>query len=120
DSHDLVARYLALWNEPDDDTRAKAIADLWTGDGVYTDPLATVRGHDAIDAVISTARQQFPGFVFKLLGTVDTHHDVARFGWELVPESGGESLVIGFDVAVVNGDGRLSAVYGFLDKVPTQ
>lgn len=80
--------------------------------------MAAVEGHDAIEAVIVGAREQFPGHVFGLAGNVDAHHDIARFGWELVPE-GGEPVVIGFDVAVVAGDWRPRNVYGFLDKVPT-
>jgi ketosteroid isomerase-like protein len=116
---EVASRYIAAWNEPDADARRRAVADLWTEDGAYTDPLAAVEGHEAIEAVISGAHEMFPGHVFKLLGDIDAHHDVARFGWELVPEGGGESVVIGFDVAVIAGDGRLRNVYGFLDKVPT-
>ncbi len=115
---EVVDRYIAVWNEPDADARQDAIAGLWTEDGTYTDPLAAVEGHEAIEAVIVGAREQFPGHVFRLLGDVDAHHDIARFGWELVPEGGGESVVIGFDVAVVTDDARLHNVYGFLDKVP--
>ena len=63
-------------------------------------------------------REQFRGYVFELMDNVDAHHDVVRFGWELVPEWGGESVVVGFDVAVVAEEGRLRSVYGFLDKVP--
>ena len=49
---------------------------------------------------------------------VDAHHNVARFGWELVPAGGGESIVEGFDVAVTADDGRIGSVLGFLDKAP--
>ncbi len=111
-------RYVAAWNEPDAEARCRAVAGLWTEDGAYTDPLAAVQGHEAIAAVIEGARGMFPGHVFECVGKVDAHHDVVRFGWELVPQGGGESVVIGFDVAVVADDGRLRTVYGFLDKVP--
>jgi hypothetical protein len=30
----------------------------------------------------------------------------------------GEALVVGFDVAELDGDGRIRQVLGFLDKVP--
>lgn len=116
---DVPQRYIAVWNEPDADARRRAVAELWTEDGTYTDPLADVEGHEAIEAVIAGAREQFPGHIFRLLGDVDAHHGVARFSWELVPEGHGESVVIGFDVAVVADDGRLRNVYGFLDKIPT-
>jgi hypothetical protein len=118
DFNELVNRYLAIWNEPDAAARRAAIAGLWAESGSYTDPLAAVRGHDAIDALIGTARAQFPGLVFEPAGPVDAHHNIARFGWRLVPASGGDSVVEGFDVAVLAEDGRIDGVYGFLDKVP--
>lgn len=118
DFKELADRYIATWNEPDEDARRAAIAALWAEDGTYTDPLASVAGHDGIAAVIGGARAQFPGFAFRLLGPVDGHHEIGRFSWELVPEAGGESVVEGSDVAVLDGDGRIKGVYGFLDKVP--
>ncbi|GAA5183286.1 nuclear transport factor 2 family protein [Rugosimonospora acidiphila] len=118
DSNELVGRYLAIWNERDATARRAAIAGVWTETGSYTDPLASVRGHENLDAVVGAAQAQFPGLVFEPLGDVDAHHDLARFGWRLVPAAGGESLVEGFDVAVLAEDGRIQSVYGFLDKVP--
>jgi hypothetical protein len=49
---------------------------------------------------------------------VDAHHNVVRFSWELVPAAGGESVAVGFDVAVTADDGRIRNVVGFLDKTP--
>ena len=83
-----------------------------------SDPLADVRGRDGIDAVIAAVQQQFPGLVFTLGGPVDANHAQARFSWHLGPE-GGEPLVIGFDVAVLDAERRIGAVHGFLDQVPT-
>ncbi|MBY8875208.1 nuclear transport factor 2 family protein [Micromonospora sp. PLK6-60] len=116
---DLVDRYLAVWNEADGDARTAAVGDLFTPDATYTDPLAEVRGHEQISAVIAGVQQTFPGHVLRPHGPVDGHHDVIRFGWELVPAAGGEPIVIGFDVAVRDAEGRVCAVHGFLDKVPT-
>ncbi|MEV4760212.1 nuclear transport factor 2 family protein [Micromonospora sp. NPDC049559] len=114
----VVDRYLAAWNEPDAEARGRAVRELWTEDGTYTDPLAEVAGHDGIAAVIAGAREMFPGLVFRARGAVDGHHDLVRFGWELVAPSGGESIVEGFDVATLTAEGRIRAVHGFLDKVP--
>jgi SnoaL-like domain len=119
DLNELVDRYIAAWNEPDADARRAAVAGLWTEDGTYTDPLVAAAGHQAIEAVIGGAREMFPGHVFRLAGGVDGHHDIARFGWELVPAGGGDSVAVGFDVAVAADDGRLRGVYGFLDKAPS-
>ncbi|MFD7709533.1 nuclear transport factor 2 family protein [Streptomyces sp. NPDC059785] len=113
-----VARYFEAWNAGDRKTREKAVAAAWAEDGTYTDPLADVRGHEGLAAVIAAAREQFPGFVFRPLGTVDGHHDTARFGWELVSEADGSAPVAGFDVITLDGEGRIRAVLGFLDRVP--
>jgi SnoaL-like domain len=118
DFNELAGRYIALWNETDGDARRKGIGEVFTEDAVYIDPLAEAQGQDAIDAVIAGAQGMFPGLVFRLAGPVDTHHDQARFTWELIPGPDAESIVVGFDVAVATEDGRLRSVYGFLDKVP--
>ena len=110
---ELVTSYLETWNETDPAARRKAIDELWAPDGVYTDPMAVADGRAQIDATIAAVQGQFAGLAFTLAGPVDAHHDTARFTWSL-----GDELVIGFDVLVLNADGRISKVYGFLDKVP--
>src|SRR5689334_3273990 len=114
DIDQLIARYLATWNETDPVARRAAIEQIWAEDGAYTDPIAVAEGREAIDATIAAVQGQFPGLVFALAGPVDAHHDIARFTWELGP-AGGESLVVGFDVAVLTEDGRIGRVHGFLD-----
>ena len=115
----LVERYLDTWNETDGQARLAAVAAVWAEGAQYVDPLADVTGHDQISELIGAVQQQVPGHVFRLAGDgVDAHHNVARFSWELVPEAGGESLAVGFDVAVLEEDGRIASVLGFLDKAP--
>jgi hypothetical protein len=114
---EIVEKYLAAWNETDPAKRRALVDEVWAEDGSYTDPLADVRGRAEIDGLIGAVQQQFPGFVFTLGGTVDAHHGQARFTWHLGPADAAEPVVIGFDVAVLDGD-RIGSVYGFLDKVP--
>ncbi|BBC97868.1 nuclear transport factor 2 family protein [Streptomyces griseofuscus] len=113
-----AARYFEAWNATEPEALRKAVAAAWAADGSYTDPLADVRGHEGVAAVIAAAHEQFPGFVFRPLGTVDGHHDTARFGWELVNEADGSAPVAGFDVVTLDGEGRIRQVLGFLDRVP--
>jgi hypothetical protein len=115
--HEIIDRYIAAWNETDGEARRALVESLWAADGSYTDPLADVRGPDAIAGLIGAAQQQFPGFVFTLGGPVDANHNQARFTWHLGPY-GAEPVVIGFDVVVVDGDGRIRSVHGFLDQLP--
>lgn len=117
DFTELAERYIAAWNETDPSARRALVDDVWSPDGRYIDPLAEATGRDQIDAVIATAQAQFIGMSFRLAGTVDAHHDQSRFTWELGPD-GGDAVVVGFDVAQRDADGRLALVLGFLDKVP--
>lgn len=113
-----VARYFEAWNAGEPEALTKAVAAAWTADGSYTDPLADVRGHEQIAAVITAAHEQFPGFAFRLTGAVDGHHDTARFSWELVNEADGSAPVAGSDVITLDGEGRIRQVLGFLDRLP--
>ncbi|MCX5064841.1 nuclear transport factor 2 family protein [Micromonospora lupini] len=113
----LAERYIAIWNETDPARRRAAIDDVWAPDARYVDPLAVAEGREAVDATIAAVQGQFPGMTFRLDGPVDGHHDQVRFTWELGPD-GVEAPIVGFDVAVLDGNGRLSQVLGFLDRVP--
>lgn len=114
---DAVARYFEAWNATEEEALGKAVTAAFDEQATYTDPLADVAGHDGLAAVIVGAHAQFPGFVFRQLGDVDGHHDVARFGWELVAPDG-TAPVAGFDVVRLADDGRIRTVVGFLDRVP--
>ncbi|MFD0852247.1 nuclear transport factor 2 family protein, partial [Actinomadura adrarensis] len=83
DTNDLVQRYLGVWNETDGATRQAMLEEVFAEDAVYTDPLVSVRGRAGLDATISAVQAQFGGLVFSLGGTVDAHHDIARFTWHL-------------------------------------
>lgn len=119
DFETVLQRYFAAWNTTSGtDDLAKAVEAAFTEDAAYTDPSAEVRGHGEIAAMIAGALAQFPGFEFRLSGVPDGHHDIVRFGWELVSVADGSAPVAGFDVATVAEDGRVSSVKGFLDRVP--
>jgi hypothetical protein len=118
DFTELAEQYIATWNETDPAARRALIDEIWSSSGRYIDPLAEVAGRDQIDAVIAAAQAQFAGMTFRLASTVDAHHDQARFTWALGPDDA-DAIVIGFDVAQRDTDGRLTLVLGFLDKVPS-
>jgi hypothetical protein len=72
------------------DTVRPALTPLRAGRGRcsrhVTNPLADVTGQAGVAAVISGAREMFPGLVFRSAGVLDGHHDIVRFGWQLGPE----------------------------------
>lgn len=114
----VVRRYVEIWNQPDGALRAKAAAELLTGGCRFVDPIADVTGPDGLAAVIGGVHERFPGHRIRPIGEADTHHDVLRLSWELVPDAGGESVVIGTDVLTLTGDGQVEAISGFFDKAP--
>ncbi|NYT92585.1 nuclear transport factor 2 family protein [Salinispora sp. H7-4] len=119
DLANTIGRYIDMWNEADPTRRVEKIRSICAENATYTDPMAHVRGHEAINALIGSAQEQFTGMTFTLAGPVDVHHDIARFTWHLAPAGAAEPVVVGFDMVTADDEGRLSAVYGFLDKVPT-
>jgi hypothetical protein len=112
----LVNRYLDAFNETDGGRRAALIDKRFTDDCGYTDPMIAAKGKQAIDGFIGAVQKQFPGAVFTLSGSVDAHHDIARFTWHAGPKAG-PPLAIGFDVIVLDGE-RIRQVHGFLDQAP--
>ncbi|HTK63111.1 MAG TPA: nuclear transport factor 2 family protein [Pseudonocardia sp.] len=118
DTEQLVNRYIEVWNERGPERRAAGLREIWAAQGSYVDPLVSAAGLDQIDAAIDGAQRQFPDFVFRLTGAVEAHHNLVRFSWELGPDGATDAPIAGSDVAVLDEDGRLRDVHGFLDRVP--
>jgi len=116
DTTTLVDQYVAIWNERDPGQRAALIAETWTEDAAYLDPLMSGNSAVEIDAMIEGAQMQFPRHEIRKIGAVDAHNDRVRFSWELVNVDDGTRLLAGTDFATVAEDGRLRAVTGFLDE----
>ncbi|NUS73667.1 MAG: nuclear transport factor 2 family protein [Corynebacteriales bacterium] len=114
-----IARYLTAWNATSTAECEEAVAAAWTPEGSYTDPLADVAGHQALVQLITAVQGQFPGFTFRLVGTPDGHHNIARFSWELVAPDG-TAPVAGSDVIKLDAAGKITEVHGFLDRVPSE
>jgi hypothetical protein len=113
----IADAYIAAWNTRDAAEREQAVGAAFAPDATYVDPLADVAGRAAITELIGAAQQQFDGWTFRLVGPVDGHHGQARFTWALGPD-GAEAPVVGFDVVTLDDAGQITAVLGFLDKVP--
>ena len=111
----LVAdRYLAVWNEADPARRRALMAQTWSADGRYVDPLMSGEGREGVATMIEAARGQFPGHGFTLRGQPDGHGRYVRFSWTLSP-NGGAPVAAGADVVTLDEHGRIADVIGFLD-----
>lgn len=116
DIQTLVTRYLDAFNETDAERRRALLEALYTSDCTYTDPHVDLRGAEQIDGFIEQTQGRFAGIMFTLGGTIDAHHNQARFQWHAGPADAPDAYV-GFDV-IVTDDGRIRNVYGFMDAGP--
>lgn len=107
-----IDTYFAMWNEPDRSKRLDVIAQAWTPDCRYVDPLSDVTGYEGLADMVEGVRSQYPGAKLELTGDVDAHHDVVRFPWRAFAEDGTD-IVAGIDVAVIAEDGRFRSLAGF-------
>jgi hypothetical protein len=114
DVANVIDNYISTWNEADPERRRRLIAQTWSEDASYLDPLMSGEGQDGIDVMIAAAQSQLPGHRFELVDGPDAHNDRVRFTWQLVPEQGGGVVAFGYDFGTLAPDGRLQAVTGFL------
>ena len=82
--NEIVAGYIAAWNESDAGRRRDIIARTLSDDGSYLDAHRDGIGHTAIDAMIGTVQARFPGYRFRLSSGIEVHHDRLRFELRIV------------------------------------
>ena len=116
DLNNIASGYIDLWNERTPSRRREILAENWTADAKYVDPLMSGDGPEGVDALIAGVQQRFPDFKFKLIGEPNGFGDHVRFSWGLGPD-GADSPIKGTDFAVLK-DGRIRSITGFLDQVP--
>jgi hypothetical protein len=114
----LINGYIATWNEKNSERRRALLAQTFTDEASYLDPLVRGDGQDAIDKMIAGVQQQYADYRFELAGAPDTHNDRVRFSWQLVGNGGGDPVATGYDFGILAEDGRLESVTGFLETPP--
>ena len=117
--NETVAGYVAAWNETDAGRRRAIIERTWSDDGTYLDQHRDSAGHAAIDAMIATVQERFPGYRFRLSSGIEAHHDRVRFSWSAGGTEAAPLFFGGTDFAVFAEDGRFRAVTGFTDAMPS-
>ena len=125
----FTRRWFALWTEADPQARSRQVADLWAPAAaqVLVDPphevrdAATalalspvpleVRGHDEIERRVTQAYAIFvePGvYTFQAAGdAVLLSPALIGLGWEMVTVADGTVAGSGYDVIVLDDDGRV-------------
>lgn len=117
--NEIVAGYVAAWNETDAGRRRAIIGRTWAEDGCYLDAHRDGTGHAAIDAMIAAAQGQFPGYRVRLSSGIEAHHGRVRFSWSAGGTEHAPLFIAGTDFAELAPDGRLRTVIGFTDAMPS-
>ena len=87
----IVDRYLTVWSEPAPELRRRAIAALWTDDGVEFVEGAQFRGREQLDTRIAEAYQEFVGSGKYTVTSADdatSQGDLVTFTIQLVDGAG--------------------------------
>jgi hypothetical protein len=114
-----IDTYLEAYGESDTNRRVALIEQVFAPEGHVFDPPIDGAGHTGINEMFAAVQSQFAGHTFRRSTGVDSHHGIARYGWELVAADGSVALS-GMDVAVVGGDGKLNRVAGFFGELPAR
>lgn len=117
-ANERVVTYIAAWNELDAKRRRELVVKTWAEGGTYVDAHRHAQGHDAIEAMIAQAQNQFPGYQLRLKSGIEAHHEHVRFSWGAGGSDQAPLYLGGTDFAVMAGDGRFQAVTGFIDAAP--
>ncbi len=108
---------MALWNEPDAETRRRIIEDLWAADGAnYTQATQAV-GYDALAARVTAAYEDYVGsakYVFRTHLPPVGHHGVVKVTWEMVTVPDHEVASIGIEFLALDDRGRIVSDHQFI------
>jgi hypothetical protein len=91
DAARIVARYLAVWSEPDPGSRRDAITSLWAPDGTEFVDGTQFRGHEELGARITGAYQEFVAsgrYAVADASDVTRHDDIVTFTIQLTAPGG--------------------------------
>ncbi|HET7085396.1 MAG TPA: nuclear transport factor 2 family protein [Rhizomicrobium sp.] len=115
---ELLSRNLQeVFGEGDAARRRAAIKELYTDDCVVTVPPGTFTGHAALDKLAGELRAMHPHFVYTPHGEPQSLHKAGRLAWGSGPP-GEKPDYTGLDVIIVR-DGKIAALYAFLDSMPS-
>ena len=114
----LLTRNLQdVFGENDPARRRATIDEIFTEDDVVYDPSKGVyRGRDEIDRVASAIRDTHPDFQYQPIAEPEELGNGGRVQW-VSGRPGEPPAYAGTDFIIVR-DGRIAALYLFLDKLP--
>jgi hypothetical protein len=105
---------LGVFSERDAEKRRSLIAKIWDRRGIFIDPHGRYVGHTAINDAAEQLQRRLPNFAFSELADGDAYSGVGRLAWGFGPPDEPRKIT-GIDVLVASDDGRITALYTFLD-----
>ena len=116
--HELLHSNLQeVFGEGDAVRRRAAIDELYTEDCVLYVPPGTFAGREALDKFAGDLRATHPHFEYAPYGEPQALHNAGRLAWGSGPR-GEAPEYTGMDVIVLR-DGKIAALYVFLDSIPS-
>ena len=115
---DLLIRNLdEVFAEIDPVRRRKALDELWHEDGVFYDPYSGPhRGRDEIDRIAGKVKATHPSYRYQPISAPEEIGDGGRVRW--VSGTPGEPPEYAGTDFIVARDGKIAALYMFLDELP--
>ena len=115
DVAELVANYVAAWNEPDPNMRRRRIRSVWASDGTTCHRLLDARGYEAIEARITGSWDKWlreGNRTFRARSAV-WHHQAVKLDFVMVKVVGGDVDANGLSFLLLNPDNRIKHDYQF-------
>ena len=113
----LIRNLQDVFGENDPARRRAAIDEIFAEDGVFYDPHRGVyRGRDEIDRIAGEIRATHPDFRYQPISEPEESGNGGRVQW-VAGRPGDPPAYAGTDFIIAR-DGRIAAVYLFLDKLP--
>jgi hypothetical protein len=112
----LLRNLQEVFGEGDPARRRAAIEDLHTEDCVVLLPTGRHVGHQALDQIAGELRAGHPTFVYTPHTIPQAVRDGGRIAWGSGP-AGEPARYTGLDVIIAR-DGKIAALYVFLDSPP--
>jgi hypothetical protein len=112
----FVERYVSVWNESDESSRRKVIAELWNRDGIHFAKGIEARGYDEIEKRIASAHDEFVrkgSYIFVRANLSKSLQNAVVYSWDMLPSQGGEAVASGIVFLILNDNGRIRTEYQF-------
>ena len=113
----LADRYVAVWNERDEECRRTAIPALWVPDGRHFVAAREAQGYPDLEQRIRGSHEKNvrdDGNRFRAVPGARRLRDAVTFHWEMLPAGADTVLAKGLEFLLVDDDDRILVDYQFI------